>query len=132
MEDLDLWCLSQSSSPRKCRFHLGFSLGALRRLPADHVPLLLDDSASIGWHRTGGPGQWACVNPNASRKMGIHASRACRRLACFREDSPQGGEVQGLALMTQLVGPLPSKVKALSLNICAYRVKQLFEQVKTT
>ena len=64
--------------------------------------------------------------------MRIHASRACRRLACFREDSPQGGEVQGPALMTQLVGLLPAKVKALSLNIRAYRVKQLFEQVKTT
>ena len=25
--ELHLWRLSQSSSPRKCRFHLGFSLG---------------------------------------------------------------------------------------------------------
>ena len=27
VEELHLWRLSQSSSPRKCRFHLGISLG---------------------------------------------------------------------------------------------------------
>ena len=33
MEELHLWRLSQSSSPRKCRFHLGFGLAdRIRRL----------------------------------------------------------------------------------------------------
>ena len=34
MEELHLWRLSQSSAPRKCRFHLGFGLGSLSNLKA--------------------------------------------------------------------------------------------------
>ena len=35
--ELHLWHLSQSTSPRKCRFHLGFSLGWTRDSPSSRT-----------------------------------------------------------------------------------------------
>ena len=46
--ELHLWRLSQSSSPRKCRFHIGFSLVLLTTVNLSGLVVFVARSLSFG------------------------------------------------------------------------------------